>query len=85
MELKNTKALKESGKDEKGEKMIDPTAFGNMFSKQLLYFMPILLFIISLGILGPIPAALSVYWAVQSFVIYLQTVFLMKKNDIKVA
>lgn len=85
MELKNAKALKEKSKDGKEEKVIDPAAFGNMFSKQLLYFMPILLFIISLGILGPIPAALSVYWAVQSFVIYLQTVFLMKKNDIKVA
>ncbi len=58
---------------------VDPAQFGNIMSKQILYVMPVLLLLISLGILGPIPAALSLYWAVQSIVIYLQTILFMKK------
>ncbi len=71
--------LKETSKGDKKALDVDPTAFSGMISKQLLYLMPVLLLVISLGILGPIPAALSIYWAVQSFAIYIQTKLFFRK------
>lgn len=65
--------IKEEKKGDKAVSMLDPEAMGSIMSKQLLYFMPIFLVIISLGIIGPIPAALSIYWVVQSLFMYGQT------------
>ena len=72
IELAEQKKGKEKGS------MFDPEMMGSIMSKQMLYFMPIFLVIISLGIIGPIPAALSIYWAVQSLFMYFQTRIISK-------
>ena len=78
-EEKTAVELKDKSKGDEKALKVDPNAFSGMISKQLLYLMPVLLLVISLGILGPIPAALSIYWAVQSFVIYAQTKLFFRK------
>ncbi len=72
--------LQESKGGDKKALEADPMAMGNAISKQMLYIMPIFIFIISLGVLSPIPAALSIYWFVQSMFIYVQSLILLKRN-----
>lgn len=57
---------------------MDPEAFSQSLSKQMLIVLPLILTFLSLGYGGHIPAGLSVYWVVQSLCIVIQTLVLQK-------
>jgi YidC/Oxa1 family membrane protein insertase len=63
----------------KNQNPLDPDAFSKTLSTQMLYLFPIILVWFSLGYGVPIPAALSIYWIVQSVMMILQTLILQKK------
>ena len=72
LEIRDAKGAK--GKDAKKSALsMDPSDMGNIMTKQMLYIMPVFTAIISLGILGNIPSALSLYWMVQAFFIFFQS------------
>ena len=76
--------IKDGKKGKKESAGMDPEVIGSIMSKQMLYFMPIFLVVISLGIIGPIPAALSIYWVVQSLFMYFQAKVISKTTNVLV-
>ncbi len=75
---KNAKTIEKNAPKAKDEPL-DPEQFSKMVSSQMLYFFPLILVWISLGYSGSIPAALSIYWIVQSLMVVLQTLILQDK------
>ena len=66
---------------EKKDSEFDAQEFSTQLSKQMMITLPILLVVMSLGILSPIPSGLSIYWLLQSVLIILQTyIFSSKKT-----
>lgn len=85
----NQPAVVESNKTQKKNNSKDSTAissddFMKAINTQTLYFIPVFLFLISYGLLGSLPIAVSIYWIVQSVFVIIQILLTDYLEKIKV-
>ena len=74
---KDSRKLKDILKDANAGKQADASEVNAAMSRNLMYFMPILIFVLSIGF----PAALALYWFVGGLIAYAQQSYLLQQDE----
>ena len=74
---KNARKLREILQDANNGKQADSTEINAAMGRNMGYFLPIIIFVVTIGF----PAALSLYWFVGGLVAYLQQTYLLKQDE----